>query len=349
MLDAFSALSSEPDETRALARLVEAAIRAVGATDGDLVLLGPEAADGEVVPANARETAPDGTRAVLRIPVRHRGTTLGILSLSANGDGAGFTRHDEEIASAIAGAAGAVLDRTRAHHLGERQRRWLEATAALTDALEPPFSLARALDAVLTQACGVAGANAAAVLQQSPGEPVVLAVRGLRPDGVGAGTVSEVGDALDAAARYLKTRGVPTEDVEVDGGSGLLAVIVPLRSHVAVDGVLVVVHVDEARAHDFDERQLLSNFAEQAGLSLDRAQAIEDRRSLDTVSERERAARELNDVVIQRLFATGLRLQALQYAAPGDIAEPLSRAVDDLDATIKDIRSTVFRIELDRA
>lgn len=342
MLDAIRALSGELDEDRVLARLVDAVTRAVGASAGNLVLLGPEGAvEGQGHGAAVGATAADGFPS-LTLPVRARGTTLGSLSLVGSAIKPAFSAQDAEIASAIADAAGTVLDRARAHRLGERRRRWLEATAALTDALEPPLSLACALDAILTQVCGVSGAVSAAVLQRRSGESFVLAAHDPGERGR-AGVAREIIDALDSAAVHLETHGVPTDDVEI-GGPRCRTVIVPLRSHVAVDGALVVIHLDEVRGRDFDDRQLLCSFADLAGLALDRAQAIENRWSLETVSERDRVARDLHDVVMQRLFATGLRLQALQYAVSPDLAEPMDRIIDDLDMTIKDIRSTVFQL-----
>jgi signal transduction histidine kinase len=95
-----------------------------------------------------------------------------------------------------------------------------------------------------------------------------------------------------------------------------------------------------------EERELLASFADQAGLALDRAQAVVDRGELAVISDRERIARDLHDVVIQRLFATGLQLQGVASLV-GDpaIGTRLERAVDELDLTIKAIRGTIFELQ----
>jgi two-component system sensor histidine kinase DevS len=77
---------------------------------------------------------------------------------------------------------------------------------------------------------------------------------------------------------------------------------------------------------------------------LERARAV-----LALVDERERIARDLHDTVIQRLFAVGLSLQsALTRAEEGSTAERMRLAVDDIDETIRDIRSAIFALHTRR-
>jgi PAS domain S-box-containing protein len=69
---------------------------------------------------------------------------------------------------------------------------------------------------------------------------------------------------------------------------------------------------------------------------------------LRLVEDRERIARDLHDVVIQKLFAAGMTVQSV--AARGtDTAqsERLHRVVDDLDDTIREIRSVIFSLQAD--
>jgi signal transduction histidine kinase len=108
-------------------------------------------------------------------------------------------------------------------------------------------------------------------------------------------------------------------------------------------GVLLVAYESEVRAED--ELLLLNAFAAQAGLALERARAREDREQLLVLSDRERIARDLHDVVIQRLFATGLQLQTvIGMASRPEVAERVNAAVDELDSTIRDIRGAIFRL-----
>src|SRR6202007_1746302 len=90
---------------------------------------------------------------------------------------------------------------------------------------------------------------------------------------------------------------------------------------------------------------LLSTFAGQASLALERARAQEEREMLLVLEDRERIARDLHDVVIQRLFATGLQLQSTaRLSRTPEVSDRISNAVDDLDTTIRDIRSAIFEL-----
>jgi PAS domain S-box-containing protein len=86
----------------------------------------------------------------------------------------------------------------------------------------------------------------------------------------------------------------------------------------------------------------------------DRREADEEltraRSALALGDERERIARDLHDTVIQRLFAVGLSLQAAVARAGADPAlERVHQAIDDIDETIRDLRSTIFALHTRRA
>ena len=92
------------------------------------------------------------------------------------------------------------------------------------------------------------------------------------------------------------------------------------------------------------ERHLLSVFAGQVSLVLDRAHAIDERHELLLAADRDRIARDLHDLVIQRLYATGLQLQAARPRAPEAVDEAIIASVRDLDTSIRDLRATIFEL-----
>lgn len=73
------------------------------------------------------------------------------------------------------------------------------------------------------------------------------------------------------------------------------------------------------------------------------------RAELAVYGDRERIARDLHDSVIQRLFATGLKIQAVSARTETAVREELDRAVDDLDDAIRDLRSAIFGLRLHEA
>ena len=141
-----------------------------------------------------------------------------------------------------------------------------------------------------------------------------------------------------ALAQEVAAEGVPRRV----GGS----LLVPFGAAGAGVGVLLL-HWDEHHADAGGELDpsLPASFAEQAALALRVAGSHRDRQRLAVLEDRDRIGRDLHDVVIQRLFAIGLWLQGSARLADGPVMrERLEHAVDELDATIKNIRSTIFEI-----
>src|SRR6202035_4184717 len=67
---------------------------------------------------------------------------------------------------------------------------------------------------------------------------------------------------------------------------------------------------------------------------------------LAILSDRDRIARDFHDLVIQRLYATGLSLQgAMPLLTRPEAASRVSSAVDALDETIREIRSAIFSLQ----
>jgi signal transduction histidine kinase len=100
---------------------------------------------------------------------------------------------------------------------------------------------------------------------------------------------------------------------------------------------------------DVDEEMVVA-LAVAAGVAIDNARLHSRVADLALFEDRERIARDLHDTVIQRLFATGLSLQgAVRLAADRpDVADRLHSAVDDLDATVREVRSAIFELHTAR-
>ncbi|MDQ6855747.1 MAG: GAF domain-containing protein, partial [Candidatus Dormibacteraeota bacterium] len=96
---------------------------------------------------------------------------------------------------------------------------------------------------------------------------------------------------------------------------------VPVRIQDRVFGNLYL--TEKLGGGDFTavDEEIAIALASAAGVAIENARLQERVRQLAVLEDRERMARDLHDTVIQRLFATGLGLQALTHRAAPDIAD----------------------------
>lgn len=108
---------------------------------------------------------------------------------------------------------------------------------------------------------------------------------------------------------------------------------------------------DKRNGEPFTEtdEQLVAGLAAAAGVAVEHARLHEKVRELSVLADRERIARDLHDTVIQRIFATGLALQAVAARVEDPtVADRLQSAVDELDETVRHIRTTIFELQAKR-
>jgi signal transduction histidine kinase len=250
----------------------------------------------------------------------------------------------------LATAAGIAIDNARLYAAAGRRQRWLEATAEITNSLVGVVDRTSALRLVADRAQEVAGAAVVAVLlvEADDDELRVEVTASESPDLAGmsvplAGTpfqtVLQTGEHV-LVADLARAASWP---VAMPSGPALVA---PLASTSSVQGVLVVgLPADSLGFGGDTDVNMIITFAAQAALALERAQAQEERQLLVVLEDRERIARDLHDVVIQRLFAAGLSLQSMsRLVGRDDVRARLDATVTDLDTTIHDIRSAIFEL-----
>lgn len=126
---------------------------------------------------------------------------------------------------------------------------------------------------------------------------------------------------------------------------------VPIRLRNQVFGNLYL--TDKRSSAEFSEvdEELVVGLAAAAGVAIENGRLHAKVQELALVEDRERIARDLHDTVIQRLFATGLSLQGsvrLVHSDPPTAAARIEGAVDDLDLTVKHIRTAIFGLEQGR-
>jgi signal transduction histidine kinase len=121
---------------------------------------------------------------------------------------------------------------------------------------------------------------------------------------------------------------------------------VPILVRDAVFGNLYL--CDKRGADEFSEQdeRLASALAAAAGVAIENARLMDRIEEVAVLEDRERIARDLHDKVIQRLFAAGMTLQ-MMVPVPGreDVTDRINDVVDELDVTIRQIRSTIFALQ----
>jgi signal transduction histidine kinase len=291
----------------------------------------------------------------LGVPIRIRDRAFGTLYLTGKRGGGHFTDEDEQVVVALAAAAGAAIDNARLHERTERRRAWLSATTAIITSLVSGASTGEALQLVADRAREVAGADVSWVVTKRASGLFLDVVSGAPADMEQlrrlslrkslASLVMSSGEPLVVADLQSDERAVDVSRIK--GWPRLGPVLmVPLTASEGPAGVLCLGWTPGAEEAFREVDPLLpASFAEQASLAIQVADARAARQRLQVFEDRDRIGRDLHDLVIQRLFATGLGLQqAARMAADPGLAARLERAVDDLDDTIGDIRRTIFSL-----
>nr|WP_239159371.1 GAF domain-containing sensor histidine kinase [Actinoplanes humidus] len=299
----------------------------------------------------------------LGVPVRTRDQIFGNLYLAEKQGAAEFTDDDEEIVVALAAAAGVAIDNARLFALAQRRERWLSAAAEITSVLLGTVRRQEALQLIARRAREIAGAELVLVLLADPGfedaryrievadgaEGLVGRILSVDVDALHTGTVNlrDVADwpapVPDGPAMAAPLAAGPPTTSPTSSAAGFPGSSPSAATRADLpQGVLIVAGL---AGDGSDDPALLSSFAGQAALALERARAQEERELLVVLEDRERIARDLHDVVIQRLFATGMQLQGVApHALRPEAAKRINAAVDDLDATIRDIRRSIFEL-----
>ncbi|MEV4346441.1 GAF domain-containing sensor histidine kinase [Actinoplanes sp. NPDC049596] len=286
----------------------------------------------------------------LGVPVLTRGQIFGNLYLSEKQGADQFSDDDEEIVVALAAAAGVAIDNARLYALARRRERWLAASAEITGVLLGTVRRTEALGLIARRAREVAGAELVLVMLYEEEEARYIIEVAESADRAYAGLAGKkVSVDPAAAAEFGREKYRPVDNLRTaTAWPGPVpdspAMAVPLAGPDTLHGVLIVTQPAGQPPSD-EEAVQLSTFAGQAALALERARAQEERQQLAVLEDRERIARDLHDVVIQRLFATGMHLQgAVHQAVRPEVAQRINTAVDDLDATIRDIRRSIFEL-----
>ena len=324
LLDAVLTVGSGEPLEIVLGHLVEIATGLVDADRGDLLTGGQE-----------RPTGPE----VLAAQVWAGRAFVGTLSVQRS-PGQAFSANDRQALAAVAVLAGLAVRTARRGEDSRRREAWMEAgrdvSTSLLSGTEPEQVMALVADRVrevlaTDVACVVVARDGELVIEATSTGPAVTVDAASRLLGPLADSLRQVlttGRPLEVTAASLVGTAVPLGPSDRQGGGALVA--------------LWSERPDPLTTVD------LTGFGAQAAVALELAERRREAERFAIVEDRNRIGRDLHDLVIQRLFATGLQLQravAMVDAHPQEASARVNRAVDELDDTIRQLRSTISGLQ----
>lgn len=293
----------------------------------------------------------------LGVPIRVRGEVFGNLYLTSKKGGEEFTEEDEHSVIAFATAAAVAIENARLYELATLKEKWQRAVSEIGTAVLSGGDSGEVLELIAEKSRLLTGA--AAALIALPDSTNSLTIEIVNIDRDSTGTVTRLRSWLGLAApddsilkRSFSLGGsiiesecsiwnqVMTDSVE----DRVAAVALPLRTVDKVLGVLLLIWPHGSLMAANAVIDLVESFAGQAALTLVLAEAQQDNEDFAVLKDRDRIGRDLHDLVIQRVFATGMLLNGLlqNEDLPVEVGKKIDLAVGQLDETIREIRQTIF-------
>ena len=265
---------------------------------------------------------------------------------------ASFSFEDQQVMEALAAAAGVAIANARLYEEGRLRERWIAGAGEVTTVLLTSEDAHAALTIAAEQVRDLAAAALGMILLPTgDGGLRVSHAAGEAADFV----VGEHVPASDQVALLMDGQNVIIEDLGSDPRvSSRIAkafgpsMALPMKSAGRILGAVAVWRRSGHPPFSEDEVQLAEAFAGQAALALRLAEGQQDQQRLAVYQDRDRIARDLHDLVIQRLFATGMMLEsAARKAQVPEVRSRIGKAVDELDATIQEVRTTIYALQHD--
>jgi two-component system sensor histidine kinase DevS len=291
----------------------------------------------------------------LGVPISVRGEVFGNLYLTDKRTGDAFTDIDEELARGLAAAAAVAIDNARLFEQSRRREATLAAMNEIAGALLGGVGRDESLHLVAHHARELVRADVATIARPDPdGKTLVIDIaEGELSDGLHGRRFPSAGTVSGAVLRSGET--VVVDDASKDHrisqpqvGAGDVgpAIWVPLVARGLPFGTLSVARSKQGTPFSPSEIDLVRSFAAQASVILEHDQARQTLQRVSDLERNEQMARDLHDTVIQRLFAVGMSLQAsLGIVSEPVVRDRIARSVDDLDVTIRQIRTVIFGLE----
>jgi two-component system, NarL family, sensor histidine kinase DevS len=285
----------------------------------------------------------------LGVPIRVSGKVIGNLYLTEKRGGGDFTEEDQELVVALAAAAGVAVNNARLFADSERREQWLEASMAVGAAVSSRISQAAEIIAHKVLAVPDWAWAGVGFPAEDDGRLRVAAAGGEMARGSGPVDIplpSPVLSALwDLEDPTVLDDGTDFLGEELGAKLGPL-LLTPICPQEGSKGVLILGRARNTGTVPAVDHKMSTVYCTHAALALDSARGQRLREELVVFEDRDRIARDLHDVVIQRLFAAGLNLQSLRrYSAAEPVQDRISALAADLDDTIRQLRDTIYSLK----
>lgn len=289
----------------------------------------------------------------LGVPVRVANQVFGRLYLAEKPNG--FTQADAETAQLLAAAAAVAIENSQLYASARDRERWLRVEQEITTTLLSGAGEEEALEMIAARVRQVADADVAIIVLPSIGDTWVM-------------EIVEGDDADEFLGTVMAPEGRAMSVLR--GGQGVIvdslsrspvlrvpamrrfgpALYAPMHAKGRGIGVLILLRREDRPPFVPSDLTTAESFAGQAALALVLAEARHAEDVATLLEERARIARDLHDLAIQQLFATGMQLEAARNAVRTGrhttvkLAAVLEAALAGVDDSVRQIRSIVHSL-----
>jgi two-component system, NarL family, sensor histidine kinase DevS len=342
---------------RILTQAESVELRLAGTGDGGRTITAtPASPEPEVVldddggvPAS-RAGGPEATEAGDGVPTLSaqllvREHEYGRLYVKGKTGGGEFTDEDRAAVICLVSAGGVAVANSLQF---DSMRHWLHASIALSTQLPSKSQDVREL--IVNQALLPSAAALAAVVSPASDRSFARceAAAGGRADKVLRKTFPLAGSVAAQVLATGKPRACLTAElVDEDSVDGLgEALLAPLTPRGGEPGLLILCRERGADSFRPLDLEMAGVFCTHARLAMELAQGQRLREQLVLFADRDRIARDLHDVVIQRLFAAGLSIQSLRRFTEDETAhQRIADVTLEMDEAIRELRDTIYSLQ----
>ncbi|WP_375433213.1 GAF domain-containing sensor histidine kinase [uncultured Friedmanniella sp.] len=291
----------------------------------------------------------------LGVPIFERDRLYAVLYLTDQVSGRPFTAADEELAEALVATASIAIGNAQLYEESRRRQEWLRAAARLSrdllgsekdvmTVLERTAAIVHELlhaDTVAVLVPDEVDTSLAIVAADGSGSRDLLGLRLPTRNSI-AWRAMELGHGLHEDMERVPEG--PEAELRMLVPMGAM-LILPLRGENHCHGAILTIRRPGVSPFTQADLDMAETFAGQVAVAIQLVEARADQQRLSGMEQRDQIARELNEHVVQRLFAIGLSVEAIaQRVLKEPVRLRLLQNVEDIDETVRQIRSSIFSL-----